>query len=149
MVRYHLLGLGLGVVMLGSSLDVLLTNASHDAAHSISNGQSQQLLAYWDTELKQDATLISYTKRVIQSEQTQLRQTTAAIGALNAELIKLQTLASRSKSGLHVTPTAYHSQPLPAATTVTVSAPPMTVSPPPATTSGPPSVQTVTSASGG
>ena len=134
--------------MLGSSLDVLLTNASHDAAHSISNGQSQQLLAYWDTELKQDATLISYTKHVIQSEQTQLRQTTAAIGALNAELIKLQTLASRSRSGLHVTPTAYHSQPIPAATTVTVSAPPMTVSPPPATTSGP-SVQTVTSASGG
>ena len=148
MIKYHLLGLGLGVIMLGSSLDVLLTNASHDAAHSMANVQSQQLLAYWDTQLKRDAALISYTKRVIQSDQAQLRQTTAAISALNAELKNLQSRTRRSHAGQSVTPTANHSQTLLTATTPTVSAPPMTVSPPPAATSGPP-VQTVTSASGG
>ena len=148
MIKYHLLGLGLGVIMLGSSLDVLLTNTSHDAAHSMANGQSQQLLAYWDTQLKRDAALISYTKRVIQSDQTQLRQTTAAISALNAELKNLQSRTRRSQAGQSASQTDQHSQTSFTATTPTVSAPPMTVSPPPAATSGPP-VQTVTSASGG
>ena len=148
MIKYHLLGLGLGVIMLGSSLDVLLTNAAHDAAHSMANGQSQQLLAYWDTQLKRDAALISYTKRVIQSDQPQLRQPTAAISALNAELKNLQSRTRRSQAVRSVTPTANHSQALFTATTPTVSAPSITVTPPPAATSGPP-VQTVTSASGG
>lgn len=139
MLKYQLLGLGVGVMMFGSSMDVILTNANHGVAQSISKGQSQRLLAYWDTQLQRDTALISYTKNVIKSEQTQLHQTTAAISELNTELKKLQSFSGQSKSGVHV---------IPAAATVTVSIPPVTVSPPSAMVSAP-AVQTVTSASGG